>query len=64
MSVWNGVELPEVMRGHHKVESELGQGAFGITWLLVTDKATNEKCVAKVMDPSRSRSIASRSAIT
>ena len=42
-------ELPEAMRGRYKVEAELGEGAFGIT-LLVKDKVSNEKYVAKIMD--------------
>ena len=43
------LELPEAMRGRYKVESKIGKGAFGIA-LLVTDRASKEKYVAKVMN--------------
>jgi serine/threonine protein kinase len=41
--------LPEALRARYKVESKVGKGAFG-TALLVVDKASNEKYVAKVMN--------------
>ena len=46
------LDLPEAMRDRYKVESKLGQGAFG-TALLVTDKVSNVKYVAKIMDLSQ-----------
>ena len=58
MDVWNDIEaeptpeLPEAMRGRYKVVAQLGQGAFGVT-LLVTDKVSNQKYVAKIMDLSQ-----------
>jgi len=45
-------ELPEAMRRRYKVVAQLGEGAFGIT-LLVTDRASNQKYVAKIMDLSQ-----------
>ena len=46
------LDLPEAMRCRYKVEAKLGEGAFGTT-LLVTDKVSNEKFVAKIMDLSQ-----------
>ena len=40
------------MRGRYKVVAQLVQGAFGVT-LLVTDKVSNQKYVAKIMDLSQ-----------